>query len=132
MGFQEGHMADINHFFDKAYEQQEFDNLADAPLAAIQGLSENDAKALKDALGIETVRELAEHKFVRIAQAVVALSSGPVGSGSLLAEAEPREQNDVKVKDSAKDFKDFLLSAPDLELLEIHRSKDTAPCVELR
>jgi len=41
---------------------------------AIQGLSENDAKALKDALGIDTVRELAEHKFVRIAQAVTGLS----------------------------------------------------------
>jgi len=56
------------------YEQQEFDELADAAVDAIQGLSENDAKALKDALGTDTVRELAEHKFVRIAQAVTGLS----------------------------------------------------------
>ena len=68
-------MADISQFFDKNYEQQEFNDLADAPVDAIQGLSENDAKALKDALGIDTVRELADHKFVRIAQAVVALSA---------------------------------------------------------
>jgi hypothetical protein len=67
-------MADISQFFDKAYEQQEFSELAEAPVDAIQGLSENDAKVLKDALGIDTVRELAEHKFVRIAQAVVSLS----------------------------------------------------------
>ena len=67
-------VADISQFFDKAYEQQEFIQLADAPVDALQGLSEGDAKALKDALGIDTVKELAENKFVRIAQAVVALS----------------------------------------------------------
>jgi antitoxin component HigA of HigAB toxin-antitoxin module len=38
-------MADISQYFDKAYEQQEFADLADAPVEAIQGLSENDAKA---------------------------------------------------------------------------------------
>jgi hypothetical protein len=37
-------------------------------------LSQSDADALKQALGLDTVRELAEHKFVRIAQAVVSLS----------------------------------------------------------
>jgi len=67
-------MADISQFFDKAYEQQEFSELANAPVDAIQGLSQNDADALKQAFGIDTVRELAENKFVRIAQAVVALS----------------------------------------------------------
>ena len=132
-------MADISKFFDKGYEQVPFDELADAPVEAIQGLSENDAKALKDALGIETVRELAEHKFVRIAQAVMALSEVPVGSDALVAESEQREQvrahwhvytSNVRVKDIAKDFKDFLLEAPDLERLEIHRSKDPAPPVE--
>ena len=67
-------MADVSQFFDKDYEQQELNELADAPVEAIQGLSQSDAQALKQALGIDTVRELAEHKFVRIAQAVVALS----------------------------------------------------------
>ena len=67
-------MADISQFFDKSYEQQEFKELANAPVEAIQGLSESDADALKKALGIETVRDLAEHKFVRIAQAVKGLS----------------------------------------------------------
>ena len=67
-------MADISKFFDKSFEQKEFSELADAPVHAIQGLSAGDAEALKKALGIETVRDLADHKFVHIAQAVVALS----------------------------------------------------------
>jgi hypothetical protein len=67
-------MADITKFFDKQYEQQEFSALADAPVDAISGLSQSDAQALKSALGIDTIRELAENKFVLIAQAVVALA----------------------------------------------------------
>ena len=67
-------VADISQFFDKSYEQQEFSQLADAPVDALEGLSEGDAKALKDAFGLDTVRELAENKFVRTALAVVALA----------------------------------------------------------
>ena len=68
-------MADITRFFDKAYEQQDFNQLVDAPVEAISGLSQADAEALKKALGIRTIRDLAENKFVLVAQAVVALSS---------------------------------------------------------
>lgn len=67
-------MADITKFFDKQYEQQDFNELADAPVDAISGLSDKDAEALKSALGIKTIRDLAENKYVLIAQAVVALS----------------------------------------------------------
>ena len=67
-------MADVSQFFDKDYEQKEFSELADAPVEAIQGLSEGDAEKLKEAFNVKTVRDLAENKFVRIAQAVVALS----------------------------------------------------------
>ena len=67
-------MADVTKFFDKQYEQQEFSALADAPVEAISGLSQGDADALKQALGIKTIRDLAENKFVLVAQAVVALS----------------------------------------------------------
>ena len=68
-------MADITRFFDKAYEQQDFNQLVDAPVEAISGLSQADAEALKKALGIRTIRDLAENKFVLVAQAVLALSS---------------------------------------------------------
>ena len=48
--------------------------LADCPGAALRGLSENDAQALKQAFGIDTARELARNKFVCIAQAITVLS----------------------------------------------------------
>ncbi|MBA4121537.1 MAG: hypothetical protein H0X72_03630 [Acidobacteria bacterium] len=68
-------MADITKFFDKDYEQKDFSELADAPVEAIAGLSQADAAALTQALNIKTIRDLAENKYVRIAQAVVALSA---------------------------------------------------------
>jgi hypothetical protein len=67
-------VADIAQFFDKDYEQKEFKELAEAPVDAIQGLSEGDAEKLQQAFNVKTVRDLAENKFVRIAQAMVTLS----------------------------------------------------------
>jgi len=67
-------MADIAKYFDKAYEHMEFSVLADAPVDAIEGVSAADAEALKSALGIKTIRDLAENKYVAIAQAVVGLA----------------------------------------------------------
>jgi hypothetical protein len=67
-------VADVSQFFDKDYEQKEFNDLADAPVEAIQGLSEGDAEKLKEAFNIKTVRDLAENKFVRVVQAVVTIS----------------------------------------------------------
>ena len=48
--------------------------LADAPVTAL-GLSSSDADALKQALGVKTVRDLADNKYVRRAQAVVHLAN---------------------------------------------------------
>lgn len=67
-------MADVTRFFDKDYEQKEFSELADAPIDAIAGLSKSDADALKQALNIKTIRDLAENNFVLTAQAVLAFS----------------------------------------------------------
>ena len=67
-------MADVSKFLDKAYEGKEFSELAAAPIGALQGLSEGDAEALRKALGIQTIRQLAEHKFVRVAQAITLLA----------------------------------------------------------
>ena len=68
-------MADIAIHFDKAFEGKEFAELAEAPVDVIAGLSAADAEALKKALNIKTIRDLAENKFVRVAQAVVALAA---------------------------------------------------------
>jgi hypothetical protein len=68
-------MADIGIHFDKAFESRGFADLADAPVDALAGISAADAVALKKALNISTIRDLAENKFVQVAQAVVALAA---------------------------------------------------------
>jgi hypothetical protein len=51
-----------------------FAALADAPLTAL-GLSNSDADALEQALDVKTVRDLADNKYVRRAQAIVNLAN---------------------------------------------------------
>ena len=63
-------MADVGKFLDKSYEGKEFSDLVDAPVFALQGVSESDAEHLKAAFGIDTIRELATNKFVLWAQAI--------------------------------------------------------------
>jgi hypothetical protein len=68
-------MATLAHVLDKAFEGKELAELADAPISALQGVSEADAAALKSALGIVTVRDLATNKFVLWAQGITALAN---------------------------------------------------------
>jgi hypothetical protein len=51
----------------------QFAELVDAPLTAL-GLSSRDADALQQTLGVRTVRDLADNKYVRRAQAIVHLA----------------------------------------------------------
>ncbi len=67
-------MADISKHVDKAYEDKNFDELADAPVDALEGLSKGDAEALQKAFNIKTIRQLAESKFVLRAQAITHLA----------------------------------------------------------
>ncbi len=69
-------MADITKYVDKAHEQKEFAELAELPIDALQGVSKADAEAIQQAFNVRTIRQLAEHKFVRAAQAI-ALLAGP-------------------------------------------------------
>jgi hypothetical protein len=64
----------INKAVDKAYESKSFKDLADAPVSALQGISEADAILLQKAFKIKTVKDLAKLKFVKWAQAIVTLS----------------------------------------------------------
>jgi predicted RecB family nuclease len=72
----------INYFsacsgeiLDREFESKEYEKLAEKPLSAISGVSKGDAILLKKAFGIDTIRELAENKYVAIAQATVSLAS---------------------------------------------------------
>jgi len=67
-------MGDITTKVDKAYEGKSFAELADAPVSALQGVSEGDAQLLKDAFNISTVRDLGTSKFVLWAQAITAIA----------------------------------------------------------
>ena len=67
-------MADMSSHLDKAYELKNFEELLDAPVEALEGLSKNDADLLHKALNIRTIRELAESKFVLRAQAILNLA----------------------------------------------------------
>ena len=51
-----------------------FAALADAPVTAL-GLSSSDADALDLTLAVKTVRDLADNKYVRRAQAIVHLAN---------------------------------------------------------
>ncbi len=59
---------------DKEYQSDKFKNLADAPVSAIAGISKKDATLLMEAFEIRTIRDLAECKYVKIAQIICGLA----------------------------------------------------------
>ena len=64
----------INKAVDKAYEKKSFKEIVDAPVDALQGVSEKDAELLKQAFNIKTVRDLANLKYSKWARAIVTLA----------------------------------------------------------
>ncbi len=67
-------MPGIADKFDKAYESKPIVELASAPVAALQGVSDSDADHLKAAFNITTVKDLGTNKFFLWAQAVAKLA----------------------------------------------------------
>ncbi|MFE4499872.1 hypothetical protein ACFRFQ_08400 [Rhodococcus sp. NPDC056743] len=67
-------MAGIDSKFDKAYAGKSIEDLADAPVAALNGVSDSDAEHLKAAFNIKTVRDLGTDKFFMRAQAAAKLA----------------------------------------------------------
>lgn len=67
-------MAGIESKFDKAYETKPVTELADAPVAALQGVSDAMAATLQEALGVKTVKDLGTNKYFLWAQAVAKLA----------------------------------------------------------
>jgi hypothetical protein len=65
---------DIHPPPDDQPDVDKFAALADAPLTA-SGLSSRDADALEQTLDVKTVRDLADSKYVRRAQAIVHLAN---------------------------------------------------------
>ncbi len=67
-------MGDIAGKVDKAFETRSISELADAPVDALQGVSEGDAEHLKAAFNIKTVRDLGTNKYFLWAQAIARLA----------------------------------------------------------
>ncbi|MEM1012449.1 MAG: hypothetical protein AAGI46_09545 [Planctomycetota bacterium] len=65
----------INNAVMKDLETKPLREIIKMPPHAIQGVSEGDSKHLKEAFGVDTVEELANLKYVKIAQALVALAA---------------------------------------------------------
>ncbi|MBR2789562.1 MAG: hypothetical protein IKD70_02940 [Eggerthellaceae bacterium] len=64
----------------KAFEGKSAKELAGAPIYALQGVSEGDAAKMKEAFGIDTIREMAALKYYR--RACVLLAEGPAASAT--------------------------------------------------
>jgi hypothetical protein len=65
---------DIHPAPDDQPDVDKFAALADAPVTAL-GLSSSAADALEQALDVKTIRDLADNKYVRRAQAIVKLAN---------------------------------------------------------
>jgi hypothetical protein len=63
----------VNKAVDKAYESKSLKEIADAPVAALEGLSEQSGRILAE-LGIRTIRDLGEWKFANWSRAIVELA----------------------------------------------------------
>jgi hypothetical protein len=67
--------ANLDKLLDKAYESKDLADLVNAPVAALAGVSEGDARFLKDAFNIVTVGDLGRNKYFRAATALVDLAA---------------------------------------------------------
>jgi len=67
--------ADLAKMLDKAYEDKSLAELVDAPVAALAGVSDGDAKHLADAFNIKTIGDLGRSKYFRAAAALVDLNT---------------------------------------------------------
>jgi hypothetical protein len=64
-------------YVDKRYEDRDINQLPDAPVEALRGLGTRGGEALRKAIGVKTIRDLATNDFVLKAQEVLRLAEGP-------------------------------------------------------
>jgi len=69
-------LMNIDKFVVKKYEKLTLKEIAASPVDAISGVSEGDAKLLKEAFNVKTVEDFAKLKYVRWAQAICTLAEG--------------------------------------------------------
>ena len=65
----------VNKLVDKDFEKKSFKEIADSPVSALAGISDEKGKVFEQ-LGIKTIRDLAKYKFVDWARAIVTAADG--------------------------------------------------------
>lgn len=58
----------------KKFEKKNPKELIKAPIYALQGVSEGDAVKMKEAFGIDNIKEMSELKYYQRAKAILALA----------------------------------------------------------
>ena len=66
---------DLSKGLDKAWEEKSLAEILAAPPSALAGLTEADDAALKDNMGIKTIRDLGSNKHFALAGVLVALEN---------------------------------------------------------
>lgn len=69
-GRPDGSVMNLDKAVDKEFEPKSLKEIAEAPTSALQGLSEK-ARALFDELHVKTIKDLANFKYCKIAEALV-------------------------------------------------------------
>jgi hypothetical protein len=68
------HSIKLNKILDAAYHGKSLQEIAAAPVHALAGVSVNDAELLRNAFNVRSVRDLANLKYVKWAQAIALLA----------------------------------------------------------
>ena len=61
-------------YLDKKFRDKPWSEVVSAPVSAINGVSEKDGVYLKRAFNIKTIQDLAENKFILVAQTIISLA----------------------------------------------------------
>jgi hypothetical protein len=67
--------AELAKLLDREYEDTKLEDLVNAPVSALAGVSAADAQYLRDAFRISTVGDLGRNKYFRAASALVDLAA---------------------------------------------------------
>ena len=66
--------VDLAKVLDKAWEDKTLEEVLDAPVTALAGVSDGDATRLREAFNIRTVRDLGTNRYFAAAGVLVALA----------------------------------------------------------
>jgi uncharacterized protein (TIGR02271 family) len=91
-------MVDPKDHLDRRYEDAKPSELPDAPVDALRGLGKAGSEALRKAIGVKTIRDLATNQFVLAAQELLGLAEGRVTvADSSTADTLVRSEEEMEV-----------------------------------